>query len=105
MSKLEREVAGVERACERSQLRLVDLLPHHLAHAELHAVQSHRAVVLDVRQHEERRKVGRGFCLPCESAFGGTSVVTFSGSGDGPERHAERGLSHAERGHPCSASL
>ena len=56
--KLGREVQGVERPGEGPQLRLVDLQPHHLADAELHPVQAHRAVVLDVREHEEQGQLG-----------------------------------------------
>ena len=54
------EVQGVERPCEGPQLRLVDLQAHHLAHAELHPVQAHRPVVVQVRQHEEQGQLGRG---------------------------------------------
>ena len=70
--QLEGEVAGVESPGERSQLRLVNLESHHLADADLHPVQSHRPVVLEVRQHEEEREeLALGFlqfgwfaCLP-----------------------------------------
>ena len=57
--QLGREVQGVERPGECAELRLVDLQPHHLAHAELHPVQAHRAVVVQVRQHEEQGQLGR----------------------------------------------
>ena len=57
--ELRREVQGVERPGEGPELRLVDLQAHHLAHAELHAVQSHRTVVVQVRQHEEQGQLGR----------------------------------------------
>ena len=57
--QLRGEVEGVERAREGPQLRLVDLEPHHLADAELHPVEAHRPVVLEVRQHEEEGQVGR----------------------------------------------
>ena len=68
--QLRREVQGVQRPGEGPQLRLVDLQTHHLAHAELHPVQSHRTVVVQVRQHEEQGQLGRelGFGrvdLPC----------------------------------------
>ena len=46
--KLRREVQGVERPGEGSQLRLVYFESHHLADAELHPVQAHRAVVVQV---------------------------------------------------------
>ena len=64
------EVQGVERPGEGSQLRLVDLQAHHLADAELHPVQAHRTVVVQVGQHEEQGQLGRelGFGrvdLPC----------------------------------------
>ena len=52
--ELHGEVAGVERPGEGPQLRLVDLQAHHLAHAELHPVQAHGAVLLQVGEHEER---------------------------------------------------
>ena len=57
--KLGREVQGVKRPGEGPQLRLVDLKAHHLAHAELHPVQSHRTVVVQVREHEEQGQLGR----------------------------------------------
>ena len=74
------EVQGVERPGEGSQLRLVDLQAHHLADAELHPVQAHRAVVVQVREHEEQGQVRRrlggrglrrcvGFRLRGESAL------------------------------------
>ena len=47
------EVQGVERPGEGPQLRLIYLQAHHLADAELHPVQSHRTVVVQVGQHEE----------------------------------------------------
>ena len=63
--QLRREVQGVERPGEGSQLRLVQLQAHHLADAELHPVQADRPVVVQVRQHEEQgqlgRRLGRGF--------------------------------------------
>ncbi len=43
----------------RPQLGLVHLQPHHLADAQLHPVQAHRPVVLQVGQHEEQGQVGR----------------------------------------------
>ena len=55
--QLEGEVAGVERAREGSELRLVDLQAHHLADAELHAVHAHRSVLFEVREHEEQGQV------------------------------------------------
>ncbi len=58
--KLRREVQGVERPGEGSQLRLVDLQPHHLADAELHPVQAHRPVVVEVGQHEEQGQLRQG---------------------------------------------
>ena len=57
--KLRREVQGVERPGEGSQLRRVDLKAHHLADAELHPVQAHRPIVFEVRQHEEKGKLRR----------------------------------------------
>ena len=57
--KLCREVQGVERPGEGSQLRLVQLQAHHLADAELHPVQPDGAVLLDVREHEEEGQLGR----------------------------------------------
>ena len=57
--QLRREVQGVERPGEGSQLRLVQLQAHHLAHAELHPVQADRPVVVQVRQHEEQGQLGR----------------------------------------------
>ena len=47
--KLRREVQGVERPGEGPQLRLVKLQAHHLADAELHTVQAHRPVLLQMR--------------------------------------------------------
>ena len=58
--KLRREVQGVERPGEGSQLRLVDLQAHHLADAELHPVQAHRPVVVQVGQHEEQGQLRQG---------------------------------------------
>ena len=52
--QLEGEVAGVERPGERSELRLVDLKAHHLARRDLHPVEAHDAVVLQVRHHKEQ---------------------------------------------------
>ncbi len=74
------EVQGVERPGEGSQLRLVDLQTHHLAHPQLHPVQAHRPVVVQVGQHEEQGQLGRelggrglrrcvGFRLRGESAL------------------------------------
>ena len=56
--QLHRKVQGVERPGERPQLGFVDLQAHQLAHAQLHAVQPHRAVVFEVGQHEEQGQVG-----------------------------------------------
>ena len=56
--KLRREVQGVQRPGEGSQLRLVDLQAHHLAHTQLHPVQAHRPVVVQVGQHEEQGQLG-----------------------------------------------
>ena len=61
--KLSGEVEGVERAREGSQLRLVNLEAHHLAHAELHPVQPNRTVLFEMRQHEEERQFGRELAL------------------------------------------
>ena len=47
--KLRREVQGVERPGEGPQLRLVKLQAHHLADAELHTVETHRPVLLQMR--------------------------------------------------------
>ena len=58
--QLRREVEGVERPGEGPQLRLVDLQAHHLADAELHSVQAHGTVVVQVGQHEEQGQLGRG---------------------------------------------
>ena len=57
--QLRGEVEGVERTREGSQLRLVDLEAHHLAHAELHPVEAHGPVVFEVGQHEEEGQFGR----------------------------------------------
>ena len=53
------EVEGIEGAGEGPQLRLVYFKTHHLAHAELHPVQAHRPVVVQVGQHEEQGQLGR----------------------------------------------
>ena len=62
--KLGREVQGVERPGEGPQLRLVKLKPHHLAYAHLHPVQAHRAVLLQMGEHEaegqRERRLGPG---------------------------------------------
>ena len=55
------EVQGVEGPGEGSKLRLVYLQAHHLAHPNLHSVQPHRPVLLQVRQHEEQGQVGWRF--------------------------------------------
>ena len=57
--QLRRKVQGVERSGECAQLRLVQLQPHDLADAELHPVEAHRPVVVQVRQHEEQGQLGR----------------------------------------------
>ena len=62
--QLRLEVQGVERPGEGAELGLVDLEAHHLADAELHPVEAHRPVVVQVREHEEqgqvRRRLGDG---------------------------------------------
>ena len=63
------EVQGVEGAGERPQLRLVDLQAHHLAHPQLHPVQAHRPVVVEVGQHEEQGHLGRGAWEPGPPSF------------------------------------
>ena len=70
--QLRREVEGVERPGEGPQLRLVQLQAHHLADAQLHPVQAHGTVVLDVRHHEaqgqRRWRLGSGWLgLPSAS--------------------------------------
>ena len=57
--QLRREVQGVEGAGEGPQLRLVQLQAHHLAHPQLHPVQAHGTVLVQVRQHEEEGQLGR----------------------------------------------
>ena len=96
--QLRREVQGIEGAGEGPQLRLVDLQHHHLADADLHAVQSHRAVFVEVRQHEEqgqvrRRLEGRG--LPRRAGFRlrGESAPRYCLRSDGPVRGAPRSAS------------
>ena len=69
--QLRREVQGVERPGEGPQLRLVQLQAHHLAHAELHPVQAHRPVVVQVGQHEEQGQLGREAWGPGWSAVCG----------------------------------
>ena len=68
--------AGKSRAlsapAEGPQLRLVQLQAHHLADAQLHPVQAHGTVVLDVRHHEaqgqRRWRLGSGWLgLPSAS--------------------------------------
>ena len=68
--KLDGEVEGVQRTGEGPQLRLVDLQAHQLAHAELHPVQAHRAVVVEVGQHEEQRADRAGAWGPGVSGSG-----------------------------------
>ena len=46
--QLHGEVQGVEGPGEGSQLGLVDLQAHHLANSNLHSVQPHRPVLLQV---------------------------------------------------------
>ena len=93
--QLRREVQGVERPGEGPQLRLVDLQAHHLADAELHPVQAHRAVVVQVRQHEEqgqvrRRLGGRGLRRCAGFRLSGESVLRYCRRSDGPVRGAPR---------------
>ena len=57
--ELRGEVEGVERPGEGPKLRLVQLQAHHLAHPQLDPVQAHRAVVVEVGQHEEQGQLGR----------------------------------------------
>ena len=57
--ELHGEVQGVERPGEGPQLRLVDFEAHHLANAQLHPVQAHRPVVVQMGQHEEQGQLGR----------------------------------------------
>ena len=96
--QLRREVEGVERSGEGPQLRLVDLQPHHLADAEFRAVQSHRAVVVQVRQHEEqgqvrRRLEGRGLRRRAGFRLRGESALRYCLRSDGPVRGAPRSAS------------
>ena len=93
--QLRREVQGVERPGEGPQLRLVDLKAHHLADAELHPVQAHRAVVVQVRQHEEqgqvrRRLGGRGLRRCAGFRLSGESVLRHCRRSNGPVRGAPR---------------
>ncbi len=53
------EVEGVEGAGEGPKLRLVQLQAHHLAHPQLHPVQAHGTVLVQVREHEEQGQLGR----------------------------------------------
>ena len=75
--QLRREVQGVERPGEGSQLRLVQLQAHHLADAELHPVQAHRPVVIEVGQHEEQGQLGweLGSSLGHSARFRGESAL------------------------------
>ena len=77
--QLRREVQGVERPGEGAELRLVQLQAHDLADAELHPVQAHRPVVVQVRQHEEqgqlRRRLGRGLHRSAGFRLRGESVL------------------------------
>ena len=75
--QLRREVQGVERPGEGPQLRLVQLQAHHLAHPQLHPVQAHRAVVVEVGQHEEQGQLGREL----ESGWLDRAPGRFVGSG------------------------
>ena len=52
--QLHRKVQGVQGTGEGPQLRFVQLQPHHLQHRQLHPVQTHRAVVFQVGQHEKQ---------------------------------------------------
>ena len=52
--QLGRKVQGVERPGEGPELWLVQLHAHHLAHPQLHPVQAHGPVVVEVGQHEEQ---------------------------------------------------
>ena len=61
--ELRGEVEGVERAREGPQLRFVDLEAHHLAYADLHPVEPHGPVVLEVGQHEEEGQYGEELAL------------------------------------------
>ena len=93
--QLRREVQGVERPGEGPELRLVYLQAHHLADAELHPVQAHRAVVVQVRQHEEqgqvrRRLGGRGLRRCAGFRLRGESVLGYFRRSDGPVRGAPR---------------
>ena len=54
--QLRREVESVERAGEGPELGLVELEPHHLADADLHAVKAHRPVLFQVGEHEALRQ-------------------------------------------------
>ena len=59
--ELDGEVEGVQRARERSELRLIELEPHDLEDAELDAVDADGAVVLQVGEHEAERQRQRRF--------------------------------------------
>ena len=64
--QLHRKVQGIQGTGEGPKLGLVQLQSHHLHHRQLHAVQPHRAVLLQVGEHEEKRQRGRrlGFRRP-----------------------------------------
>ena len=68
--QLRREVEGVERAGEGPELRLVELEPHHLADADLHAVKAHRPVLLQVGEHEALRQRERPPWASARRIFG-----------------------------------
>ena len=89
------EVQGVERPGEGTQLRLVDLQAHHLADAELHSVQAHGTVVVQVGQHEEQGQLGwelggRGLRRCVGFRLRGESALRYCLRSDGPVRGAPR---------------
>ena len=77
--ELDGEVEGIQRPGEGPQLRLVDFEAHRLAHAQLHPVQAHRAVVVQVGEHEEQGQVGRGLGgrLTARSRLGGEFAMAL----------------------------
>ncbi len=94
--QLRREVQGVERPGEGAELRLVQLQAHDLADAELHPVQPHRPVVVQVRQHEEQRQLRRRlgarftFTLPTVEQAGYVSPAASARPSSRATRRAEQ---------------